>query len=249
MTQNLVVTSSTVDFENPLELLAEISRLEHELTSRRLVLRETQEAFRAFKIRYAQIVGARLAELEEVERAVKKAEAAMLGADNYLEDNELLEETEKTPAKWSGQVTLRKLFWSVAKLFHPDHALDESEARRRHSIMVEASRAYDEGDMESLHLLLDDENLRFHCRSGADTGKNSNAADSVDLRHQYLDLQEELRTVEFGIRRLNEDRLYQLKLKADEETLAGRDALLDSARQIERQIIKAKRRLEHLSVH
>lgn len=249
MTQNLVVTSSTVDFENPLELLAEISRLENELLSRRLVLREMQEAFRAFKIRYAQMVGARLAELEEVERAVRKAEEETLGISTDEDENFSAEEQHTHSSQRNGQITLRKLFWSVAKLFHPDHAGNESEARRRHTIMVEASRAYDEGDLESLHLLLGDQALRSHCQTNSDIYLDGKLPQSSDMRLNLMNLQEEVRTIQFGIRRLTEDRLYQLKLKADEEALSGRDTLLDSARQIERQIVKAKRRLEHLSIH
>ncbi|MFN2456524.1 MAG: hypothetical protein ABR577_20225, partial [Pyrinomonadaceae bacterium] len=61
------------------------------------------------------------------------------------------------------KTALRKLFWSVARMFHPDHAADEKEARRRHTIMAEASRAYRDGDIESLHTLLGDEQLQFFC--------------------------------------------------------------------------------------
>jgi hypothetical protein len=136
---------------------------------------------------------------------------------------------------------MRKLFWAVAKMFHPDHAADEVEAKRRHSIMAEASRAYTEGDVESLHTLLGDEQLQSLCAVGAAEGETD------DLETRLLGLEIELRTVEFGIKRIRLDGLYRTKLKVEEEEAAGRNALQHMAEQINRQIIKARRRLEHLS--
>jgi hypothetical protein len=136
---------------------------------------------------------------------------------------------------------LRKLFWSVAKLFHPDHATDETEARRRHKIMVEASRAYREGDAESLSTLLGDEDLQFYCASP------QTADDPEDLHARLLSLKDELRTVEFGLRRLTQDGMYRIKLAAESEAAEGRDALAEEAKRIGRQIVKARHRLTNLT--
>jgi hypothetical protein len=138
---------------------------------------------------------------------------------------------------------LRKLFWSVARLFHPDHATDELEARRRHAVMAEASRAYSDGDVDSLHTLLGDEQLQFFCASaGAQGGEQEE-----DLASQLVRLKGELRTIEFGIKRIHQDGLYlkMVKVKADKQS--GRDTLASMAEEIRRQIKKARRRLEHLA--
>ncbi|HVG38459.1 MAG TPA: hypothetical protein VM870_04165 [Pyrinomonadaceae bacterium] len=233
--------------DQPPDLATEIMRLEEELHSRRGELSAMQAEFRNFKMRYARIVGARLAELAEVERAVS---AALDGSAADFDAGETEESSraagEGSPAGKQGPTALRKLFWSVAKLFHPDHALSEREARRRHTIMIEASRAYDEGDAEGLNLLLGDERLRSHCATsgGDDEAGGSHASDRTGHR-RLLDVQEELRTIEFGIKRIRDDALYQLKLKSDAEAAQGRDVLQESAKDIERQIVKARRRLEH----
>ncbi|HEY0101306.1 MAG TPA: hypothetical protein VGB76_20450, partial [Pyrinomonadaceae bacterium] len=161
--------------DEPLDPAAEVARLETLLSERQLELTTLQEEMHKFKARYTQIVGSRLAELAEVEQAIREAEARLHGAP---EDEPV--EGEPGGATKTGKAataetlalgnSLRKLFWSVAKLFHPDHASDESEARRRHQIMVEASRAYREGDAESLSTLLGDEELQFYC-----TGTQANA--------------------------------------------------------------------------
>jgi hypothetical protein len=107
--------------------------------------------------------------------------------------------------------------------------------------MAEASRAYREGDVESLHTLLGDEQLQSYC---AATRPPEEEEDLADL---LLSLKEELRTVEFGLKRLTQDGLYRLKLRVAGEAAQGRDALSEMAERIERQIVKARRRLEHLS--
>jgi hypothetical protein len=224
------------------DLAGEVARLEAALAERRDELTLLQEEFRCFKTRYTQVVGSRLAELSEIERAIKQAESRLLGIDAEDEaDAEL--DTDSASAQSSSPVgkSLRKLFWSVAKLFHPDHAGDENEARRRHTVMTEANRAYREGDIESLHALLGDEDLQFFC---ATTHAHE---ETQDLATRIITLKEELRTVEFGIKRLKQDALYQLKQRVDLEAQHGRDALAEQAARINRQILKAKHRLENLS--
>ncbi len=131
------------------DLAAEVARLEALLAERRAELTASQEEMREFKSRYTQTVGSRLAELAEVEQEIKEAEERMLGVEAVEEEEEdagaprHAHDERGLPVK----TALRKLFWSVARMFHPDHAGDEHEARRRHSIMAEASRAYRDGDV------------------------------------------------------------------------------------------------------
>ncbi len=227
-----------------IDLAQEIARVDALLSERKTELIALQEELHDFKARYTQTVGSRLAELAEVERAIVEAEKRALGIDDSTTDEDTETSTTGTDATVTlpGKTTLRKLFWSVARMFHPDHAADEGEARRRHSIMAEASRAYQEGDVESLHTLLGDKELRSYCASAQE-----GADREEDLAGRLLNLREELRTVEFGIKRIRQNGLYRLKLSVAAEAMQGRDALAAQAEQINRQIIKARRRLEHLS--
>ena len=239
--QSLSLHSSAAKNE-PLDLALEVARLESSLIERQAELTALQEEFRQFKTLYTQTIGSRLAELSEVELAIKEAEARRLGIEENAEEAEETDD-DAAQASTSSQVgkSLRGLFWAVAKMFHPDMATDEQEARRRHTVMAEASRAYREGDVESLHTLLGDEELQFFC-----TGAQG-LDDPGDLASRLVALKEDLRTVEFGIKRIRQDGLYQLKLRVDEEARAGRDALSEQAERINRQIVKARYRLEHLS--
>ncbi|MBA2732042.1 MAG: hypothetical protein H0U54_04015 [Acidobacteria bacterium] len=228
----------------PPDLEVQISELEVFLTERRAELVALQQELRTFREQYAQVVGSRLIELGEVERAIKDAEARLfdleMEAESDADENAAFDEAQPL-AIASGKTALRKLFWSVARLFHPDHATDEREAQRRHTVMAEASRAYQEGDVESLSTLLGDEQLQFFCASqGGDDVEE-------DLTGRLLKLKGELNTAEFGIKRIRQDGLYRLKLKIDGDSESGRDALAAMAENIDRQIVKARRRLEHLA--
>ncbi len=235
---NLSLQPSAVEHE-PVDPAQEIVRLVALLAARRADLSALQEEFRAFKARYAQIVGSRLAELADMEREVREAERRTLGVGAEEEPDESARAIVTASA--AGPTTLRKLFWSVARLFHPDLAAGAAEARRRHEIMTAANRAYREGDVDSLHTLLGDEGLQSYCAT------HDGTAEPHDLTARIFNLKEELRTVEFGLKRIKQDRLYQLKLAADEAATHGRDALAAEAARITRQIGKARNRLAHLS--
>lgn len=240
--QSITLQKTDTDKE-PLNVTAEIARLELAVAERRRELAELQEEMRVFKARYTGVVGSRLAELAEVEREIKLAKARLLGLEAEEEaaaEDEKVKDFEEASALPAGKA-MRKLFWAVAKLFHPDHAGDEREAKARHTVMAEASRAYREGDVESLHTLLGDEQLQSLCAVGG------GEAEVNDPEARLLGLEIELRTVEFGIKRIRQDGLYRTRLKVEEEALAGRDALAQMAEQIDRQITKARHRLAHLS--
>jgi hypothetical protein len=231
----------------PVDLELEASNLKTLLLERRAELVRLQEELRAFKARYTQIIGSLLAELGEVERSIKEAEAHRFDLDEAEDDVE--EDAGAHDAQaitvGTGKAALRKLFWSVARLFHPDHATDELEARRRHAVMAEASRAYTEGDVDSLHTLLTDEQLQFFCASAG--AAQAGEEEEEDLTSLIVRLKGEVRTIEFGIKRIEQNGLYltMLKVKADEKS--GRDTLASMAEDIKRQIKKARRRLEHLA--
>lgn len=228
----------------PVDPAREVLRLESLLAERRAQLQRLQAELRDFKARYAEAVGSRLAELAELEHAIRRAESRTLGVGH--EDGAAAEEADAAgDARRSHAVkgSLRGLFWSVAKLFHPDHAADEEEARRRHRIMAEASRAYREGDAESLSTLLDDEDLQLYCSTPRATEDDA----QLDLAARARQLKEELLTIDFGIKRVRQDRLYRLKLEADEFAAGGRDRLAEESARLERKLAKARNRLAHLS--
>jgi hypothetical protein len=242
------VTLHPAPAKEPPSPAREAARLKALLAERRAELTTLQDGLRDFKARYASTVGSRLAELAELERAIRRAETRTLGVE-HADDADEDAATAAAPASAAIKASLKNLFWSVAKLFHPDHAADDDEARRRHSIMAEASRAYREGDVESLNTLLADEDLQLYCATprAADGDRDQGDEGAADLGALILSLREELLTIEFGIKRARQDRLHRLKLESDEAALAGRDRLAEEARRLDRKLVKTRNRLEHLS--
>lgn len=227
----------------PADPAEEVLRLTSLLAERRAELTRLQTELRDFKARYAETVGALIGELAELEHEIKLAEARTLGVAEET-DAEEQAATGNARASHAVKSSLRGLFWSVAKLFHPDHASDEAEARRRHAVMAEASRAYREGDAESLSTLLADEDLQLYCATPRAAEDDSN---ELDLAARLVQLKEELLTINFGIKRARQDRLYRLKLEADASAAQGRDPLAEEAARLRRKIVKARNRLTHLS--
>jgi hypothetical protein len=220
----------------PQDLAAEITRVELMLAERKAELTKLQDELRQFKTLYTDLVGSRLASLAEIEQAIREAEERILGVEVVEEEvSQAPQEATAAPARTS----LRKLFWSVAKLFHPDHATDEKEAQRRHTVMAEASRAYREGDFESLQTLLGEEELQFFCTS-------SQVKEETLADHLWA-LKDELRTIEFGLKRIRQDALFRMKVQADEASASGRNLLADEAERLDRRIAKARKRLQHFS--
>jgi hypothetical protein len=229
---------STTD-KASLNLEEEIAHTEKLIAERSAELKRLQTSLSEFRALYMQTVGKRLAELAEIEREIKRLEAEAFGIDEQDSEDEPIASDDAR--RGFGSKTLRKLFWSAAKLFHPDHAKDEREAARRHALMSEATRAYRAGDVESLQTLVGDEDFNLYCATLPSDGE------AVDSHEQLLRLKDELRTIEFGIKRITQDGLYRIKLKADEAAREGKNLLDEMAQNISRQIIKARRKLEHLS--
>lgn len=242
-----VTLHPTAPPKEPPDPAREVARLSTLLEARRAELTALQESLRDFKTRYAASVGSRLAELAELERAIRLAETRTLGVE-HGDDAGDEAAGDGARATVAIKASLKNLFWSVAKLFHPDHAADEDEARRRHSIMAEASRAYREGDVESLNTLLADEDLQLYCATprAADGDDESDGA-APDLDARILSLKEDLLTIEFGIKRAKQDRLYRLKAETDESAAAGRDRLAEEAQRLDRKLVKTRNRLANLS--
>ena len=148
----------------------ELASLEARLAERELDLATLQAELRSFEGTYLRIVGSRFAELDQIEAQIAEA-----GARNKPKDREAQQRASQARAQAQESAravegeqqagkrepfrpsdNLRKLYREVAKRIHPDLATDESERKRRHELMTEANRAYEEGDAARLEAILRD---------------------------------------------------------------------------------------------
>lgn len=212
---------------------AEIARLDRDLT--------------AFKIRYRHDVGRLHEQLDELELAIAEAE---LGEIRKKLDAEGAEPTgsdssrrvESTPRLTSDAV--RKLFRDVAKVIHPDLALDPAARERRHRLMIEANRAYALGDEARLRSILE----MWDRSPEAVLGSDDDAARQRLIR-RIAQIEEELAAYAEELAELQESPLWKLKAMVDEAASRGKDLVGDMVKRLKRDILAAQNRLDAMRAH
>jgi hypothetical protein len=115
------------------------------------------------------------------------------------------------------------------------------ERERRHLIMAELNRAYENGDEETMNRLMNDWQNSPDLIKGNDIG-----ALLVRVIRQIAQVENRLNALKKEMSNAKETELYQLRNKVEEERKAGRDLLDQMADRVKIHIKKAKRRLEIL---
>ena len=235
--------------------LSELASLEAELAQHELDLATLQGELHAFENRYLRIVGVRYTKLDEIEAQIAEALARLNPKDSKAKKQAA---EARTKAQESAQATdniqepkqqnqfkpsesLKKLYREVAKRIHPDLATDEEERTRRQQLMVEANRAYEEGDEERLEAILREWESSPESVKGEGPG-----AELVRVIRKIAQVEERLPTIEIEIAQLKESDLYKLKIKAEEAEKERRDLLSEMAGQIDKQIADASKRLAEI---
>jgi hypothetical protein len=232
--------------ENELEdLHARLMDLESQLGDRRDEVARTRADLDAFKIKYRHEVGLLHEELDRLELALAEAELGIL--------TERLGETpESHPASPTTDRiesaprfttdAIRKLFRDVAKAIHPDLAQDAVARDRRHSLMVEANRAYAVGDEEQLRAILQAWERSPEAVQGTDQ-----EAMRLRLVRRVDQIEEQLETLAADMATMQESSLWKLKAMVDDEAAKGKDLIRDMVRRLKRDILVATNRLDALT--
>jgi len=232
--------------DNELEgLHARLTVLEHQLGERRDEVARTRADLDAFRIKYRHEVGLLHEELDRLELALSDAELGIL--------TERLGETpDSQPAAPSGDRiesaprfttdAIRKLFRDVAKAIHPDLAHDAMARDRRHSLMVEANRAYAVGDEEQLRAILQAWERSPEAVQGTDQ-----EAMRLRLVRRIDQIDEQLGILAGDLAAMQESSLWKLKAMVDDEAATGKDLIKDMVRRLKRDILVATNRLDALT--
>lgn len=232
--------------------LSELTALEAELAQRELDLATLQAELHSFENRYLRVIGVRYAELDEIEariaeglaglnpkdtKAKEKAAEARAQAQESAQATGNIQE-QKESIKFKPSENLKKLYRELAKRIHPDLATDEDERARRQQLMAEANRAYEDGDEERLEAILREWENSPESVKGEGVG-----TDLVRIIRKIAQVEERFRTIEIEITQLKESDLYKLKLKVEEAEKQGQDLLAEMAKQLDKQISDARKRL------
>jgi hypothetical protein len=136
---------------------------------------------------------------------------------------------------------LRAIYIQVAKAVHPDLTTDESERARRHKYMAAANEAYEQGDIERLKTILHE----WRSSPEAVPGEGP-AAELVRAIRQIAQMRTRLATVRDQLDALRKTDIFRLWTQAAEYEAGGRDLLQTMAEEVDAQIARARRRLEHV---
>jgi hypothetical protein len=223
-------------------LRSRLDELEAALRARAAEVTTAKSDLAAFRIRYRQEVGLLHDQLDELDRAIAEAE---LGEMSKRLDDESGGQAAAPPAAGSETASrytsdaVRRLFREVAKTIHPDLARDDLARDRRHTLMIEANRAYALGDEERLRRILHAWENSPEAVQGDDPD-----ADRQRLARRVAQMEEELDAWARDLAELHDSPLWKLKVMVDEAAARGKDLVADMVRRLKRDIIAARNRLD-----
>ncbi|MDP2389816.1 MAG: hypothetical protein Q8N52_05760, partial [Acidobacteriota bacterium] len=134
---------------------------------------------------------------------------------------------------------VRKLFRDVARTIHPDLSRDEATRDRRHTLMIEANRAYALGDEELLRSILQAWEKSPEAVEGSDP-----EAMRLRLVRRAAELEEQLAALDADLAAMLESPLGKLKTTVDDAARKGKDLVRETVRQLQRDIMAATNRLD-----
>jgi hypothetical protein len=197
----------------------------------------------AFRIKYRQEVGTLHEQLDNLELEIAEAELGELssriksGSEGTGQPLPAGSAQAAMPRYTSDAV--RKLFRDVAKAIHPDLARDELARDRRHSLMVEANRAYALGDEEQLRLI-----LQAWERSPEAVPGSHPEATRLRLVRRIAQIEEQLELLASDLAALNDTPLWKLKAMVDEAAAKGKNLVREMVARLKRDILVATHRLD-----
>jgi hypothetical protein len=216
----------------------ELFELESRHSERESEIANLQSKLRVFEGRYLSAVGERYDELAGIEKEIAKLQ----GLDFEDEDPISLADDEVGCGQNRFHSDkLKKLYREVARKFHPDLSSCPQERRHRHQLMVEINRAYETGAEDRLQELLE-------AGAGLESVEigGSMSAEMILLVRRIAETKQRLAGIESDIEEITASEIYKLKLRVENAEAMGVDLFADLIAQVDRQVTKARNRLEHL---
>jgi hypothetical protein len=223
-------------------LRARVAELEAVLDGRAADADRINRELDMFAAHYRQQVGTLHEQLDAIELDIAEAELGELSknvAEAGAREGATSSPARPAPAPRFTSDAVRKLFRDVAKAVHPDLAHDEHTRDRRHSLMIEANRAYALGDTELLRRLLETWERSPEAVQGSDP-----AATRLRLERRLAQIEEDLDMYARDLARLQASPLYELKTMVDKAADRGRDLVADMVVRLKRDIMAATNRLD-----
>jgi len=229
-----------------------LERLKDRLADREENLADLAAEVEQFEARYSMEVGRHQAELDRIEVEIAEEEAKLVPDDEDIKRKleELRRRAEASAAgveehlnaaDWKPTAEAKKAYHNLAKIIHPDLALDEAEKERRHALMAQLNAAYSSGDQKTLNKLMDD------FRDAPELVSGDTVADNlVRVIRQIYQVKNRMKTIEVEMSTIRSSERFSLFLKVEEEKKQGRDFLGQMGARSKTHVAMSLRRLNTL---
>lgn len=230
-----------------------LDRLKDRLADREEEMADLRGELEQFEARYKMEVGRLYADLDEIDAQIAEEEYKLVPDDEEIKKRaeELRRRAEESAAntenadgrsfKWSPTPEAKKAYHNLARIIHPDLALDPDEKIKRHGLMAKLNEAYSAGDQLQLNKLVEDYKNSADVIIGDAVG-----ADLVRAIRQLAQISVRLRELREEKINAEHTELYELQQRVVEEFAEGRDLLMQMAERTKTFIKKSERRLENL---
>lgn len=230
-----------------------LDRMKDRLADREEEMTDLRSELERFEAQYKMEVGRLYADLDEIEAQIAEEEYKLVPDDEEIKKRaeELRRRAEESAAnseaadgcsvKWNPTPEAKKAYHNLARIIHPDLALDPAEKEKRHGLMAKLNEAYSAGDQKQLNKLVED------FKNSPETVRGDSIGDDLvrairqmaQIRARLKELAREKSTAELS-------ELFVLREKVNAEMNEGRDMLKQMAERTKSYIKKSGRRLENL---
>ena len=142
-----------------------LERLKDRLADSEEEMADLRAELERFEGRYTIEVARLYADLDEIEAEIAEEEYKLVPDDEEIKKKaeelrrkaeesaaRAAEDAEKALTKFDPTPEVRKVYHDLARIIHPDLALDAEEKERRHILMADLNLAYASGDQDKLRI-------------------------------------------------------------------------------------------------
>lgn len=234
---------------------AKLERLKERLADREEEMTELRAELEQTEANYKMQVGRYYAEFDEIEAQIAEEELKLVPDDEEIKKKveELRRRAEESAAeqdaekwegcanKWNPTPEAKKTYHNLARMIHPDLALDAKERDRRHILMAKLNDAYSAGDQNLLNRLVEE------YRDSPDLVRGDSIGDQlVRVIRQISQVAARLKTLKSEKLTLELSEAFEMREKVRIEQLAGRNYFKQMSGRTKTHIMKSQRRLENL---
>lgn len=244
-------TPEEIELDKKLRVL---DRLKDRLATSEEEMADLRGELEQFEARYTMDVARLYAEHDEIEAQIAEEEYKLVPDDEEIKKkaDELRRKAEESAARaaedeenknrrFEPTAETRKAYHNLARIIHPDLALDADEKVKRHGLMAELNEAYSSGDQTTLDRLAADFRAHPDLITGDSTGDQL-----VRVIRQISQVKARLGNLKLERAETESSELYELRQKVEREFSEGRDLLSQMAARTRAHIKKSERRLANL---